>query len=303
MFDPVYVRQSKLLLACLPEIGRQKCFALKGGTAINFFFRPMPRLSVDIDLAYLPLAGRDESLAGISRALEAIQSAIESRIGSVRVHAARAGGLATKLVVSLADAQIKVEPNPILRGSVYPPERRDLCPEAQAFFEQFVSTPTLSLADLYAGKICAALDRQHPRDLYDVRLLLDNEGFTPEVRRAFVVYLASHDRPMHELLNPKFKDLVGAFAAEFAGMAREENPIDRLYETREQLVDLVRRGLDADEKRFLLSLKNGDPDWSALGIPHLRDMPAIQWKLHNIRRMAPAKRARMLEKLQEALGL
>ncbi len=302
MFDPVYVSQARLLLNCLPEIGRQSCFALKGGTAINFFFRSMPRLSVDIDLTYLPLAGRDESLADISRALADIRSAIESRIAAVRIHEFRTGGLVAKLAIALGDAQIKVEPNTVLRGSVYPPEKRDLCSEAQEFFEQFVSIPTLPLADLYAGKLCAALDRQHPRDLYDVRLLLDNEGFTPEVRRAFIVYLASHDRPMHELLDPKFKDLQQVYDTEFAGMARDPVPLIRLYQTREQLVAQIRRSLDADEKRFLLTLKQGEPDWDALGILHLRDMPALQWKLHNIRRMAPAKRAQMLAKLERILA-
>ena len=163
--------------------------------------------------------------------------------------------------------------------------------------------PTLSLADLYAGKICAALDRQHPRDLFDVRLLLDNEGLTPQTRRAFVVYLASHDRPMHELLDPKFKDLAETYAAEFAGMAKEEVSVSVLTETRARMVGLIRKDLDADEKRFLLSMKQGEPEWDVLGIPHLRDLPALQWKLQNIRRMDAAKRAKMLEKLRRVLEL
>ena len=301
MFESIYVRQAQLLVRCLPEVGKQTCYALKGGTAINFFFRPMPRLSVDIDLAYLPLVGRDEALADISRALEGIASDVARRIDSARVHVARVGGMATKLVVALDDAQIKVEPNSVLRGSVHPPEMRDLCPEAQRFFEQFVSVPTLSLADLYAGKICATLDRQHPRDLFDVRLLLDNESFTPQTRRAFVVYLASHDRPMHELLDPQFKDLAETYASEFAGMAKEEVPVSVLAETLTRMVGLIRGGLDADEKRFLLSMKQGEPDWEVLGIPHLRDLPALQWKLQNIRRMNADKRAKMLEKLRRIL--
>ena len=161
--------------------------------------------------------------------------------------------------------------------------------------------PTLSLADLYAGKICATLDRQHPRDLFDVRLLLDNESFTPQTRRAFVVYLASHDRPMHELLDPQFKDLAETYASEFAGMAKEEVPVSVLAETLTRMVGLIRGGLDADEKRFLLSMKQGEPDWEVLGIPHLRDLPALQWKLQNIRRMNADKRAKMLEKLRRIL--
>jgi len=303
MFDPFYVRQARLLLQCLPEIGKQTCFALKGGTAINLFLRSMPRLSVDIDLTYLPLTGRAEALADITRALEAIAKDVGHRIPGSRVQVGRTQGAATKLTVSIGDVQIKVEPNQVLRGSVYPPETRDLCSEAQVLFELFVSARTLALADLYGGKLCATLDRQHPRDLFDVMLLLENEGITPQVRRAFVVYLASHDRPMHELLDPQFKDIGKVHVDEFAGMAREEVPVEALCETRKRLVVQIRETLDADEKRFLLSMKRGDPEWDTLGIAHIRELPALQWKLQNIRRMTVAKRQTALEKLQKALGV
>ena len=301
MFDDVYVRQAELLVRCLPEIGKQSIFALKGGTAINLFVRPMPRLSVDIDLTYLPLSGRDEALSDISRALDAIGRDVIIRVAGAHVQVIGTKGATIKLVVSLGDAQIKVEPNQVLRGNVYPPETRDLCVEAQVLFEQFVSTRTLSLADLYGGKICAALDRQHPRDLYDVRLLLENEGVTPEIRRAFVVYLASHDRPMHELLDPKFKDIASVYASQFAGMVREEVPVAFLCQARERLVNLIRQELDKDEKRFLLSMKQGEPEWDILGIKHLKELPALQWKLQNIRRMEKRKQADALKKLQRVL--
>jgi hypothetical protein len=303
MFDPVYVRQAKLLLCCLPVIGKQSCFALKGGTAINLFLRPMPRLSVDIDLTYLPLSGRDEALADIARALEAIAKDVAQQITGTRVQIARTRGAAAKLVVSLDGVQIKIEPNHVLRGTVYPPETRDLCAEAQALFKMFVSVRTLSLADIYGGKLCAALDRQHPRDLYDVHLLLANEGLTPPVRRAFVVYLASHGRPMHELLDPTFKVITKTYLDEFAGMASENIPVETLCKTREQLVAQIRNDLDADEKRFLLSIKRGEPEWDALGIPHLRELPSLQWKLQNVRRMEADKRNTALEKLQKTLDI
>ncbi len=185
----------------------------------------------------------------------------------------------------------------------YPPETRDLCAAAQVLFELFVSAPTLSLADIYGGKMCAALDRQHPRDLYDMRLLFANEGLTPQLRRAFVVYLASHDRPMHELLDPQFKDIAKVYAGEIAGMTREEVPIAALCETRERLVTEIRKNLDADEKRFLVSIKRGEPERDALGIVHLRELPALQWKLQNIRRMEKGKRKTALEKLQKTLDM
>jgi hypothetical protein len=132
---------------------------------------------------------------------------------------------------------------------------------------------------------------------------LANEGLTPQVRRAFVVYLASHDRPMHELLDPKFKDITQVYAGEFSGMTHDEVSVQALCETRERLVALIHTGLDADEKRFLLSLKRGEPEWDALGITHLQKLPALQWKLQNIRRMEEGKRKTALEKLQKNLGM
>ena len=303
MLDPVYMRQAALLVRCLPEIGKHSCFALKGGTAINLFVRPMPRLSVDIDLTYLPLSPRDEALSEITRAMECIAGDVTRRIVGASVHVGRLRGTAARLVVAGNDVQIKIEANLVLRGNVYRPEVRDLCVEAQTLFEQFVSARTLSFADLYGGKICAALDRQHPRDLYDILLLLKSEGLTSQVRRAFVVYLASHDRPMHELLDPQFKDLAEVHMSEFAGMVREEVSVDMLGETRRQMVDLLRRGLDADAKRFLVSMKEGKPEWDALGIPHLRSLPALQWKLQNIQRMDRAKRDKALRELRRVLDI
>ena len=50
-----YVNQSRLLLQLLPLIKKYPHFALKGGTAINFFIRDFPRLSVDIDLSYIKI--------------------------------------------------------------------------------------------------------------------------------------------------------------------------------------------------------------------------------------------------------
>ena len=161
---------------------------------------------------------------------------------------------------------------------------------------------TLADADLYGGKLCAALDRQHPRDLFDVRLLLKNEGITPAIRRAFVVYLASHTRPMHELLQPNLIDITDAFERQFIGMTLEPVTIDELVDARQQLVDILVPSLDDSERTFLLSIKSGDPDWSVLGIENLERMPALQWKLINIRKMDAGKREEQFEMLQDLLG-
>lgn len=197
---------------------------------------------------------------------------------------------------------VKIEPSLILRGSVYPPQKRELCLAAQERFEAFVTAQTLSVADLYGGKLCAALDRQHPRDLFDVNLLLDDTGITREVRRAFVVYLAGHDRPMSELLAPRLQDIRQLYADHFTGMIRSEVSFEDLLEIQRDLPEALVRALDNDEKEFLISVKRGEPEWERMGMGHLDQLPAIQWKLGNIRKMNPAKHKAALEKLVIALA-
>ena len=99
-----------------------------------------------------------------------------------------------------------------------------------------------------------------------MRHLLDAEGLLPKIRRVFVVYLASHDPPMSELLSPRPKDIAATYRNAFVGISREDIPLEQLLETRDQLITVVRESLDADGNRFLLSLKEGEPDWEALGI-------------------------------------
>jgi predicted nucleotidyltransferase component of viral defense system len=301
MFDPRYNAQVRLLLRCLPETARHQCFALKGGTAINLFFQEMPRLSVDIDLTYLPLKPRTEALSEIRKTLLSIKDDIERRIPGSKVQEIPNRDSANKLIVSAAEVIIKIEPNLILRGSVYPTEQRDLCRAAQDRFEVFTSVSTLSFADVYAGKLCAALDRQHPRDLFDVKLLLDDTGITQEIRRAFVVYLASGNRPLNELLNPKLHDITELYQDHFAGMTRIEVSLDELQQVQRNLAPSLVKLLDNDEKEFLISLKSGEPDWNLLGIDHLAQLPALQWKLINIRKMTKANHAASLEKLKRIL--
>jgi len=197
MKDNRFYPQVELMLSILSDVMAESCFALKGGTAINLFVRDMPRLSVDIDLTYLPLRGRDESLEGISNALERIASRIVRHRPATEIHKSFAPGgrRIVKLVVSQPGAHVKVEPNTILRGTVFPCQEAQLCAAACQEFRLDAQVRTVSLPDLYGGKICAALDRQHPRDFFDVMLLLANEGLTDAIRSAFVIYLASCKPP------------------------------------------------------------------------------------------------------------
>jgi len=77
-FSDPYRRQAALLVGMLPYVAQEDCFALKGGTAINLFLRDMPRLSVDIDLTYLPIAPRRESLAEIDATMKRIAESARS---------------------------------------------------------------------------------------------------------------------------------------------------------------------------------------------------------------------------------
>lgn len=302
MFDNRYLAQVRLLLRCLPEVAKQTCFALKGGTAINLFVQDMPRISVDIDLAYTPLKPRSEALAEINAAMKAISRDIATRVPGCSVNETVTEGIVTKLQVNSRDAVVLVEPNLIFRGTVYDSQQRDLVDSAQRVFESFVSIPAVSLADMYGGKICAALDRQHPRDLFDVKRLLENTGITPEIRRAFVVYLAGHPRPMNELLDPRMQNIKGLFEDQFQGMATNAVTLEELTVIQHQLAKQVIEALDENEKMFLLSIKRGEPEWDRLGIPHLKDLPALQWKLMNIQRMDERKRETAYGKLARILG-
>jgi predicted nucleotidyltransferase component of viral defense system len=303
MFDRKYIEQVHLLLSCMPAVSEQTCFALKGGTAINLFVRDMPRVSVDIDLIYLPIAARDVSLAGIESALLNIKSKVESDLDDVVVKEKRIQGRVAKLTAISPVAEIKIEPNLVLRGALDVPVHRDLCAAAQVAFEVFCTTAVASITDLYAGKLCAALDRQHPRDLFDVKVLLGDTGVTPAIRRAFVVYLAAHNRPMHELLNPNVQDLTDTYRPEFFGMAQDAPSIETLESVQKTLAPSLLSSLDASERQFLLSMKQGDPDWNLLGIDNLEHMPALQWKLLNIRKMDTPKRDEQLEVLKDLLGM
>ncbi len=306
MKDSPYFRQAELMVRAIPHVTAETCFALKGGTAINLFVRDMPRLSVDIDLAYLPVGeARETALKKSSEALGRIAAAITKTIPGARVRESRVQKpeRVTRLIVATGQTRIKIEPNEVIRGSVFPAEERELTRRAEDLFERSVTARTLSLADLYGGKLCAALDRQHPRDLFDVAILLKHEGITDEIRKAFVVYLASHDRPMHELLNPTRKDTRRIYESEFAGMTVEEMAYEDLVAARETVIETLRKRLTDDEKTFLGSLKAGQPNWGVMGIEGIEKLPALQWKLMNIRKMSAKKRAELLDKLKETLGL
>lgn len=216
-----YHEQVRLLVALLPFLSDEPCFALKGGTAINLFVQPFPRLSVDIDLAYLPLEPRDEALHHCRQALQRLAQAIGTELTGVKAELQDNRHDELRILVRRGRSQVKVEVSPVLRGTVHPPQWLDLV-EAVEDEYGFASVQVVSLPDLYGGKLCAALDRQHPRDLFDVKLLLDQGGLDRRVFEGFLVYLLGHPRPINEVLNPRMKPLEAIYRKEFVGMARTD---------------------------------------------------------------------------------
>jgi predicted nucleotidyltransferase component of viral defense system len=207
-----FSEQVRLLVSLLPHIAKQECFALKGGTAINLFLRDMPRLSVDIDLTYLPVADRSSSLAAIDTALSKIATDIERVVPGCKVQALSLKGTSNriKLLAMRGDTAVKVEVTPVLRGCLYPPQKLDVVGRVRDSFG-YARVQVLAFEDLYAGKICAALDRQHPRDLFDVQILLAEEGISSALKDAFLVYLLGHNRPMVELIDPVLQNIEAAY--------------------------------------------------------------------------------------------
>jgi predicted nucleotidyltransferase component of viral defense system len=306
MKNNAFFRQADLLIQILPFVNAETCFALKGGTAINFFVRNFPRLSVDIDLVYVPVEDRPTSLRGIDGALRRIATNVRHSMPAAQVTERRLANENTvvKLLVRVPNlGEVKIEPNLVLRGVVHPIAERTLVSRAVEVFGRSATMRTLSLPELYGGKLCAALDRQHPRDLFDVHGLFQAEGITEETRRAFVIFLASHDRPMNELLTPNRQKLEQVFADQFEGMTLDPVPLAVLEATREQLIEHINTCLTSAEREFLLSLKRLEPKWELLGVPGVERLPGLQWKLYNLRKMQPARRLAAEQLLRRKLGL
>lgn len=302
--DTIYYKQVQLLVRVLPLLNSEKCFALKGGTAINLFYRELPRLSVDIDLLYLPSESREVALANIRNALTRLSSLIEQTISGVRVqntHEQQDNSL--RLILQQNEVRIKVELSPVIRGTVFPSNMMEICETAEDEFG-YAEVQVASLPDLYAGKLCAALDRQHPRDLFDVKLLFENEGFTENLRKTFLVFLISHQRPMSELLSPHRKDLKDVYETEFTQMTDISITLEDLETTREELIATIQKELTSDEKEFLLTFKNKNPQWELLNLSNIdevKELPSVRWKLLNLIKMNNEKHLQAYNKLKNIL--
>ncbi|MBU2099429.1 MAG: nucleotidyl transferase AbiEii/AbiGii toxin family protein [Gammaproteobacteria bacterium] len=292
-----YQKQVALLLDVLPIIAKAEVFALKGGTAINFFFLDCPRLSVDIDLHYLPQESRSDALRDIHLHMQQFKAEIENSFPGTRVSI---NPDTYSAQVQSRDARIAIEPNLVIRGPLLPPINKKLCPKLEKEFGRSLSINCLAEEELYAGKFCAALDRQHPRDLFDVKLYIESRrALSRSLLDAFTVYLVSQDKQMHERLNPNRKDIAALFESNFRGMTVDDITLAELAAVQEQLPALVLASLSTEHRAFLVDFKSGTPDWSQLPYPRAQELPGVRWKQQNLEKMSAEARNQAIQKLKE----
>ncbi|WED24007.1 nucleotidyl transferase AbiEii/AbiGii toxin family protein [Vibrio sp. JC009] len=298
--NSIYYQQVKLLIRMLPVVAKEQVFALKGGTAINLFIRDFPRLSVDIDLAYLPLEPREEALENAKAALQRITDNINSQPDvKAKFQANKPDEL--RIVVSNSTATVKIEVSPVARGTLHEPEVLEVAESVEDEFG-YAEIPVVSLPDLYGGKICAAMDRQHPRDLFDVNMLLEAEGISREIFVGFLTYALGHPRPINEVMAPNWQPLETKFHEEFEGMTFRTVELQDLEETRSEMLNALKVQFTERDRDFLLSFKQGEPDWSLFDVPSIEELPAIRWKLINLNKLKsqnPDKHQELFSKLNQ----
>lgn len=276
----IYRNQVELLIRIMPSVYRIKDFAVHGGTAINLFHRNMPRYSVDIDITYIPLQGRDESLQNINRHLSDLKVMIEKTIPGIKViHKPQVW----KLLCTLGAATVKIEVNGTKRGLLGSTEDKMLCEKAQKEFNMACKARLVSWSQLLGGKVAAALARQHPRDLFDCRDMTA-EDFN-NLKKGFMLCLLGSDKPIVESLNPNPIDQNDALTNQFEGMSDEPFPYGMYEQSRSNLINVVNQGLDSQDRDFLISFESGLPDWDKCMAGDLSIYPSVQWKLKNLQNL------------------
>jgi len=301
-----YKKRVKLLVQILRYVAKEKCFALKGGTAINLFYRDFPRISVDIDLTYIHFNDREIAYKEINEALNRIKKSLDQ------------SGFKTKMSIIPTQQQkiycmldsinhVKIEVNYTIRGYYLEPKQLPLTDKAQDILGEFVLMNLIAFEEVFGEKICAGLDRQHPRDLFDCRHLLEKEGINERIKKSFMVSLLSHNRPLHEILRPNFKDRTIVFKEEFEGMT-DTSPEYHTYkhhkETFYKLVEEIHNSLSQKDKEFLLSFVKLEHSWKDIDIKNIHRLPAIQWKIKNLEKLRENNKEKFEEqhrRLKEAL--
>lgn len=297
----VYAQKVELLLRLMPIVMEEGVFAVHGGTAINLFLKDLPRYSVDIDLTYIPLADRAESLADINLHLQSISEKAKKAFKGMHI----VPNYSTcKLLCEYRGKQVKVEVNQTKRGLVGGDAVTvPLSEKAQDEFGLYCEANIVPLTQLYGGKIAAALSRQHPRDLFDVKYM---DFPLAECREGLIFCLLGSDRPIRESFAPRLIDQREAMANQFEGMTDIPFTYEEFEATRSKLIADVNLLMTEEDKRFLISFEKGEPQWDGYEFEYFKDYPSVKWKLINLAKLAkqnPQKLAEEASKLEEQFGL
>ena len=294
-----YRKQVALLIRIMPSVYKIKEFAVHGGTAINLFHRNLLRYSVDIDVTYIPIENRQQSLASINQKLLEVKKNIEKTIPGIVV---KHKPDVWKLLCTMGDATVKIEVNAKKRGIIGDVVELPLCEKARNEFSMGCKARTVSFSQLYGGKITAALSRQHPRDLFDCKYM-KLQSFD-DVKNGFMLCLLGSDKPIIESLQPHDIDQTEALENQFQGMTETPFGYEDYLESRTALLSLVNGGLTITDKEFLLSFEQGEPDWNKCCAGDLSQYPSVQWKLLNIGKLKesnPVKFEQGVNKLRRYL--
>jgi predicted nucleotidyltransferase component of viral defense system len=292
-----YKNQVVLLIDILLEVAKENVFALHGGTAINLFHLNMPRLSVDIDLTFVPFSNsRNKDLSKIRQSLESVKNRLKVSFPNIRFEDEKRAEEELKLLCIKENATVKVEVNQINRGLIADSCTKILCGRAEEEFNRFCEIKTVSVGQLWGGKINAALERQHPRDIFDIKNMLQKIGFTEEIKQGFLFFLLCGKRPVDEVLNPNFINQRVIFGSQFSEMTNHEFTYREFEKIREDFVLLINNSLTYSEKDFLLSFAKGSPDWKDFDYSKY---PAIKWKQLNISKLKKSNLIKFNESIKK----
>ena len=295
----VYAQKVELLLRLIPIVMEEEVFAIHGGTAINLFLKDLPRYSVDIDLTYIPLADRQTSLDDINLHLKSIADKAKKAFKGMHIVP---NFNTCKLLCEYLGKQVKIEVNQTKRGIVGGECLSiSLSEKAQNEFSLFCEAKIVPLTQLYGGKIAAALSRQHPRDLFDVKYMdipLD------ECREGLIFCLLGSDRPIHESFAPSLIDQREAMENQFTGMTDIPFTYEDFEEARAKLINDVKSLMTDADRKFLISFESGQPEWDGYEFEYFKDYPSVRWKMLNLKKLAkqnPQKLRVEAEKLRNVL--
>jgi hypothetical protein len=151
----------------------------------------------------------------------------------------------------------------------------------------------------------AALDRQHPRDLFDIKLMFDLVADFDQIRKGFFYALLGGDRPIVESLAPNRINQQETLVKQFAGMTDIPFSYSDYEETREQLIGFIHSNLTKEDKDFLIAFEAGDDLSRFTNYQEYLLFPSILWKRQNIAKLKennPNKLKHYIKKMEMTIA-